>query len=110
MEEFVDDHVNHDAARCNIPVAPFFSPKSKPSEPALMFFNRIDGTRDATRSIVLLGATDWWEQVQDVLETLLWWVGMMSQNIPYAPKEETAMTKRLKKEDKVKDAEQRREE
>lgn len=45
MEEFVDDHVNHEATRSNIPVAPFFFPKSKPSEPDLMFFLRIDGTR-----------------------------------------------------------------
>ncbi|KAF9123631.1 hypothetical protein BG015_005274, partial [Linnemannia schmuckeri] len=45
MEEFMDAHVNHESTRNNMPVAPFFFPKSKPSGPDLVFFIRIDGTR-----------------------------------------------------------------
>ncbi|KAI1315211.1 hypothetical protein EDD11_001099 [Mortierella claussenii] len=45
MEEFMDAHVNHGSAHSNMPVAPFFFPKSKPSGPDLMFFIRIDDTR-----------------------------------------------------------------
>ncbi|KAF9079378.1 hypothetical protein BGX23_004232 [Mortierella sp. AD031] len=45
MEEFMDAHVNHGSTRNNMPVAPFFFPKSKPSGPDLMFFIRINGTR-----------------------------------------------------------------
>jgi hypothetical protein len=45
MEEFMDAHVNHQSTRNNMPVAPFFFPKSKPSGPDLVFFIRIDGDR-----------------------------------------------------------------
>ncbi|KAF8927125.1 hypothetical protein BGZ47_002331, partial [Haplosporangium gracile] len=45
MEEFMDAHVNHESTRNNMHVAPFFFPKSKPSEPDLVFFIRIDGAR-----------------------------------------------------------------
>ncbi|KAF9984705.1 hypothetical protein BGZ65_012828 [Modicella reniformis] len=45
MEEFMDSHVNHGSMRNNMPVAPFFFPKSKPSGPDLVFFIRIDGKR-----------------------------------------------------------------
>ncbi|KAF9081687.1 hypothetical protein BGX23_000568 [Mortierella sp. AD031] len=45
MEEFMDAHVNHQSTRDNLPVAPFFFPKSKPSGPDLVFFIRIDGDR-----------------------------------------------------------------
>ncbi|KAI8597290.1 hypothetical protein EDD21DRAFT_385818 [Dissophora ornata] len=45
MEEFMDAHVNHGSTRNNMPVAPFFFPKSKPSGPDLVFFIRIDGAR-----------------------------------------------------------------
>ncbi|KAG0199774.1 hypothetical protein BGX31_004227 [Mortierella sp. GBA43] len=45
MEEFMDAHVNHQSIRNNMPVAPFFFPKSKPSGPDLVFFIRIDGDR-----------------------------------------------------------------
>ncbi|KAF9922893.1 hypothetical protein BGZ67_010221, partial [Mortierella alpina] len=45
MEEFMDAHVNHGSIRNNMPVAPFFFPKSKPSGPDLLFFIRIDGAR-----------------------------------------------------------------
>ncbi|KAF9080710.1 hypothetical protein BGX27_005313 [Mortierella sp. AM989] len=45
MEDFMDAHVNHDSTRNNMPVAPFFFPKSKPSGPDLLFFIRIDGCR-----------------------------------------------------------------
>ncbi|KAF9974931.1 hypothetical protein BGZ75_000671 [Mortierella antarctica] len=45
MEEFMDAHVNHGSTRDNMPIAPFFFPKSKPSGPDLLFFIRIDGVR-----------------------------------------------------------------
>ncbi|KAG0221030.1 hypothetical protein BGW42_008342, partial [Actinomortierella wolfii] len=45
MEEFMDAHVNHQSTRNNMPVAPFFFPKSNPSGPDMVFFVRIDGTR-----------------------------------------------------------------
>ncbi|KAG0196309.1 hypothetical protein BGX33_001785 [Mortierella sp. NVP41] len=45
MEEFMDAHVNHGSTRNNMPVAPFFFPKSKPSGPDLVFFIRIDDAR-----------------------------------------------------------------
>ena len=46
MVEFMDAHVNHGSTRNNMPVAPFFFPKSKPSGPDfLFFFVRIDGAR-----------------------------------------------------------------
>ncbi|KAI9238994.1 MAG: hypothetical protein BYD32DRAFT_435238 [Podila humilis] len=45
MEEFMDAHINHQSTRNNLPVAPFFFPKSKPSGPDLVFFIRIDGDR-----------------------------------------------------------------
>ncbi|KAI8594507.1 hypothetical protein EDD21DRAFT_409734, partial [Dissophora ornata] len=45
MEEFMDAHVNHHSTRNNLPVAPFYFPKSKPSGPDLVFFIRIDGAR-----------------------------------------------------------------
>jgi len=45
MEEFMDAHVNHGSTRNNMPIAPFFFPKSKPSGPDLVFFIRIDGAR-----------------------------------------------------------------
>lgn len=45
MEEFMDAHVNHQSTRNNLPVAPFFFPKSKPSGPDLVFFIRIDDDR-----------------------------------------------------------------
>ncbi|KAK3806213.1 MAG: hypothetical protein J3R72DRAFT_499657 [Linnemannia gamsii] len=45
MKEFMDAHVNHGSTRNNMPVAPFFFPKSKPSGPDLVFFIRIDGAR-----------------------------------------------------------------
>ncbi|KAG9062119.1 hypothetical protein KI688_006845 [Linnemannia hyalina] len=45
MEEFMDTHVNHGSTRNNMPVAPFFFPKPKPSGPDLVFFIRIDGAR-----------------------------------------------------------------
>ncbi|KAI8357234.1 hypothetical protein B0O80DRAFT_527888 [Mortierella sp. GBAus27b] len=45
MEEFMDAHVNHQSTRNNMPVAPFFFPKSKPSGPDLVFFIRVDGDR-----------------------------------------------------------------
>ncbi|KAF9536754.1 hypothetical protein EC957_009801 [Mortierella hygrophila] len=45
MKEFMDAHVNHGSIRNNLPVAPFFFPKSKPSGPDLVFFIRIDGAR-----------------------------------------------------------------
>ncbi|KAI8345068.1 hypothetical protein B0O80DRAFT_504678 [Mortierella sp. GBAus27b] len=45
MEEFMDAHVNHESTRNNMPVAPFFFPKSNPSGPDLVFFIRIDGAR-----------------------------------------------------------------
>ncbi|KAG0355130.1 hypothetical protein BGZ54_001285 [Gamsiella multidivaricata] len=45
MEEFMDAHVNHGSTRNNMPVAPFFFPKSKPSGPDLVFFIRIDKKR-----------------------------------------------------------------
>ncbi|KAF9969015.1 hypothetical protein BGZ73_008842, partial [Actinomortierella ambigua] len=45
MEDFMDAHVNHQSTRNNMPVAPFFFPKSKPSGPDLLFFIRIDGCR-----------------------------------------------------------------
>ncbi|KAF9084098.1 hypothetical protein BGX29_002746, partial [Mortierella sp. GBA35] len=45
MEEFMDAHVNHQSTRNNLPVAPFFFPKSKPSGPDLVFFIRIDDNR-----------------------------------------------------------------
>ncbi|KAG0216205.1 hypothetical protein BGX31_000650, partial [Mortierella sp. GBA43] len=45
MEEFMDAHVNHESTRNNMPVAPFFFRKSKPSGPDLVFFIRIDGAR-----------------------------------------------------------------
>ncbi|KAG0013939.1 hypothetical protein BGZ82_001959, partial [Podila clonocystis] len=45
MEEFMDAHVNHGSTHNNLPVAPFFFPKSKPSGPDLVFIIRIDGTR-----------------------------------------------------------------
>ncbi|KAF9325121.1 hypothetical protein BG006_011376 [Podila minutissima] len=45
MEEFMDAHVNHQSTRNNLPVAPFFFPKTKPSGPDLVFFIRIDGAR-----------------------------------------------------------------
>ncbi|KAG0009945.1 hypothetical protein BGZ80_001910 [Entomortierella chlamydospora] len=45
MEEFMDAHVNYQSTRNNLPVAPFFFPKSKPSGPDLVFFIRIDGDR-----------------------------------------------------------------
>ncbi|KAG0058060.1 hypothetical protein BGZ90_005170 [Linnemannia elongata] len=45
MEEFMDAHVNHGSTRNNVPVAPFFFPKSNLSGPDLVFFIRIDGAR-----------------------------------------------------------------
>ncbi|KAF8924989.1 hypothetical protein BGZ47_003536, partial [Haplosporangium gracile] len=45
MEEFVDAHVDHQSTRNNLPVAPFFFPKSNPSGPDLVSFIRIDGAR-----------------------------------------------------------------
>ncbi|KAG0304438.1 hypothetical protein BGZ97_001494, partial [Linnemannia gamsii] len=45
MEEFMGGYVNQGLACNNIPVAPFFFPKSKPSGPDLVFFIRIDGAR-----------------------------------------------------------------
>ncbi|KAF9113340.1 hypothetical protein BGX30_006972, partial [Mortierella sp. GBA39] len=45
MEEFMDSHVNHGSTRNNMPVAPFFFPKSNPSGPDLVFFIQIDGKR-----------------------------------------------------------------
>jgi hypothetical protein len=45
MEEFMDAHVNHGSTRNNMPVAPFFLPKSNPSGPDLVFFTQIDGAR-----------------------------------------------------------------
>ncbi|OAQ22444.1 hypothetical protein K457DRAFT_26086 [Linnemannia elongata AG-77] len=45
MEEFMDAHVNHGSTRNNMPVAPFFFPKSNPSGPDLVFFIRIDDDR-----------------------------------------------------------------
>ncbi|KAG0309903.1 hypothetical protein BGZ99_000752 [Dissophora globulifera] len=45
LEEFMDSHVNRGSIRDNVPVAPFFFPKSKPSGPDLVFLIRIDGTR-----------------------------------------------------------------
>ncbi|KAF9972814.1 hypothetical protein BGZ73_003998 [Actinomortierella ambigua] len=45
MEDFMDTHVNHGSTLKNMPVAPFFFPKSKPSGPDLVFFIRIDGIR-----------------------------------------------------------------
>ncbi|KAG0195592.1 hypothetical protein BGX33_002940 [Mortierella sp. NVP41] len=45
MEEFMDAHVNRRSTRNNMPVAPFFFPKSNPSGPDLVFFIRIDGDR-----------------------------------------------------------------
>lgn len=45
MEEFMNAHVHHWSTRNNMPVAPFFFPKSKPSGPDLVFFIRIDGAR-----------------------------------------------------------------
>ncbi|KAG0365752.1 hypothetical protein BGX24_003976 [Mortierella sp. AD032] len=45
MKEFMDAHVNHGSTHNNMPVAPFFFPKSKPSGPDLVFFIRIDGAR-----------------------------------------------------------------
>ena len=45
MEEFMDAHVNHHSTRNNMPVAPFFFPKSKPSGPDMVFFIRIGGRR-----------------------------------------------------------------
>ena len=45
MEDFMDAHVNHGSTRNNMPVAPFFFPKSKPSGPDLVFFIRINGAR-----------------------------------------------------------------
>ncbi|KAG0060267.1 hypothetical protein BGZ89_012410 [Linnemannia elongata] len=45
MEEFMDAHVNHESTRDNMPVAPFFFPKSNLSGPDLVFFIRIDGAR-----------------------------------------------------------------
>lgn len=41
----MDAHVNHGSTRNNMPVAPFFFPKSNPSGPDLVFFLRIDGAR-----------------------------------------------------------------
>ncbi|KAH7028688.1 hypothetical protein BKA57DRAFT_511480 [Linnemannia elongata] len=45
MEEFMDAHVNHGSTRKNMPVAPFFFPKSNLSGPDLVFFIRIDDAR-----------------------------------------------------------------
>jgi len=45
MVEFMDAHVNHGSTRNNMPVAPFFFPKFKPSGPDLLFFIRIDVAR-----------------------------------------------------------------
>ncbi|KAI8594351.1 hypothetical protein EDD21DRAFT_428263 [Dissophora ornata] len=45
MEEFMGAHVNHVSTRNNMPVAPFFFPKSKPSGLDLVFFIQIDGAR-----------------------------------------------------------------
>ncbi|KAG0341958.1 hypothetical protein BG005_002834 [Podila minutissima] len=45
MEEFMDAHVNQGSTRNNMPVAPFFFPKSKPSGPDLVFFIWIDGAQ-----------------------------------------------------------------
>ncbi|KAK3811377.1 MAG: hypothetical protein JOS17DRAFT_779960 [Linnemannia elongata] len=45
MEELMDANVSHQSTRTNKPVAPFFFLKSKPSEPDMVFFIRIDGTR-----------------------------------------------------------------
>lgn len=36
MEEFMDAHVNHQSTLSNMPVAPFFFPRSKPSGPDLV--------------------------------------------------------------------------
>ncbi|KAF9153295.1 hypothetical protein BGX21_005135 [Mortierella sp. AD011] len=45
MEEFMDAHINHKSTRNDLPVAPFFFPKSKPSGPDLVFVIRIDGDK-----------------------------------------------------------------
>ncbi|KAF9536868.1 hypothetical protein EC957_009506 [Mortierella hygrophila] len=45
MDEFMDGHVNQGSTRNNMPVAPFFFPRSKPSGPDLVFFIRIDMKR-----------------------------------------------------------------
>jgi hypothetical protein len=41
----MDAHVNHGSTRNNMPVAPFYFPKSNPSGPDLVFFIRIDSAR-----------------------------------------------------------------
>ncbi|KAG0219493.1 hypothetical protein BGX31_011294 [Mortierella sp. GBA43] len=45
MGEFMDAHVNNHSTRNNIPVAPFFFPKIKPSGPDMVFFIRINGRK-----------------------------------------------------------------
>ncbi|KAK3815426.1 MAG: hypothetical protein J3Q66DRAFT_402385 [Benniella sp.] len=43
--EFMDAHVNNHSTRNNIPVAPFFFPKTKSSGPDMVFFIRINGRK-----------------------------------------------------------------
>ena len=45
MEEFMEAHVNHGSTCNNMPVAPFFFPKTKPSGPGSVFFIQIDGAQ-----------------------------------------------------------------
>ncbi|KAG9065969.1 hypothetical protein KI688_002266 [Linnemannia hyalina] len=65
MEHFMDAHVNHGSTRNNMSVAPFFFPKSKPSEPDLVFFIRIDGARLVPVFVQMKlhqGSSNFWEK------------------------------------------------